>query len=271
MPELPEVETTRRGIEPHILKRAVQSVIVREPRLRWPVTESLAQQMPGHVLQRINRRGKYLLLETDAGVLLIHLGMSGSLRIVTQTFPLRKHDHVDLVFDRNTVLRFTDPRRFGCLLWLTTDPCAHPLLRELGPEPLSDEFDGAYLKQRSRHKKVAVKNFIMDSKVVVGVGNIYANEALFAAGIRPGRAAGRVSLAQYQLLVKKIKAVLARSIKVGGTTLRDFTGGDGQPGYFKQSLKVYGRDGEPCKNCGEVIRLSRQGQRGTFYCPQCQN
>lgn len=270
MPELPEVETTRRGIEPHILGKTIQSVVVRQPALRWPVSPALSRELPGHTFSRVGRRGKYLLLETDVGTLLIHLGMSGSLRIVPRDFSLGKHDHVDLVFDAETVLRYTDPRRFGCMLWIHSGVMQHPLLRDLGPEPLSVEFTGEHLKHESRHKKVAVKNFIMDSKVVVGVGNIYANEALFAAGLRPGRAAGRVTLDQYRVLVKKIQAVLRRSIEVGGTTLRDFTGGDGQPGYFKQSLKVYGRDGEACRRCGAKIRLARTGQRSTFYCGQCQ-
>lgn len=270
MPELPEVETTRAGITPHIINQSVRSVIIRQSRLRWQVPRSLKRELPGHCFHEVSRRGKYLLLCSTAGTLLIHLGMSGSLRILPSGSPVRKHDHIDLEFESGAVLRFTDPRRFGCMLWIKSDPMAHPLLSELGPEPLSTEFDGDYLKSRSRQKKQAVKNFIMDSKVVVGVGNIYANEALFASGIRPGKAAGRITLIQFQLLAQKIKSILHNAIKVGGTTLRDFTGSDGQPGYFSQSLMVYGRNEESCRVCGNTIRLSRLGQRSTFYCPHCQ-
>ncbi|MEX2131314.1 MAG: bifunctional DNA-formamidopyrimidine glycosylase/DNA-(apurinic or apyrimidinic site) lyase [Pseudohongiellaceae bacterium] len=270
MPELPEVETTRSGIAHHIINQPVRSVTVRQSRLRWQVPRSLKQELPGHFFHAVTRRGKYLLLSSDAGTLLIHLGMSGSLRILPGTSPVRKHDHIDLQFESGSILRFTDPRRFGCMLWFKSDPMNHPLLTDLGPEPLSMDFDGHYLKARSRHKKQAIKNFIMDSKVVVGVGNIYANEALFASGIRPGKAAGRITLARYQLLAEKIKAILHQAIKLGGTTLRDFTDSDGQPGYFSQSLMVYGRDRQLCRVCNQPIRVSRLGQRSTFYCPHCQ-
>lgn len=270
MPELPEVETTRRGISPTLLHKPVREVVIRAPSLRWPIPKALVKTLPGTRFDRIDRRAKYLLLRNERGYVIIHLGMSGSLRIVPATTPPGKHDHVDIILADNKALRFTDPRRFGCLLWHSGPPEEHPLLQGLGPEPLTDGFDGDYLKAVSKGKKVAVKNFIMNSAVVVGVGNIYANEALFAAGIRPTRAAGRVSRARYVRLAQQIKAVLQNAIDVGGTTLRDFTGGDGKPGYFKQSLKVYGRGGQPCVECGIPLTEIRLGQRSTVYCQQCQ-
>ena len=270
MPELPEVETTRRGIAPHILGQQVTQVVVRNPRLRWPVPDSLAVTLPGKTILAVERRAKYLLLKTAAGTLLMHLGMSGSLRIVTAAEAVEPHDHLDVVFSHGQVLRFTDPRRFGCALWLTEDPCQHPLLRSLGPEPLSDEFATDTLYAASRGRKAPIKTFIMDNQVVVGVGNIYANEALFAAGIHPKRPAGRVSKSRYARLVTAIKAVLARAIEQGGTTLRDFVGGDGKPGYFRIELKVYGHAGEPCANCQRPLKEIRLGQRATVFCSHCQ-
>lgn len=270
MPELPEVETTRRGIAPGVLGKRVRTVAVREPRLRWPVPTALAAELPGQRIVDVGRRGKYLLLQAETGVLLIHLGMSGSLRILSRNAAAGKHDHVDITFTDGTTLRFTDPRRFGCLLWLKEAPARHPLLAGLGPEPLSEDFDDACLSRGARGKKVAIKNFIMDSRVVVGVGNIYANEALFAAGIRPSRPAGKVSAARLSRLSREIRRVLDRAIKVGGTTLRDFTGSDGAPGYFRQSLNVYGRAGLPCRQCGKTLREIRLGQRSTVYCTNCQ-
>ncbi|MFM1897622.1 MAG: hypothetical protein RLZZ385_2696 [Pseudomonadota bacterium] len=270
MPELPEVETTLRGISPHVLGKTVARVIVRDSRLRWPIPAELARELPGQSIDVLRRRGKYLLLHCRQKTLLVHLGMSGSLRIVSTDFPLRKHDHVDIVFTDGSTLRYTDPRRFGCLLWLTGDVTRHPLLKDLGPEPLTDAFDGDFLYQASRGKSVAVKNFIMDSHVVVGVGNIYANEALFGAGIHPVRKAGRVSRERYRGLAGEIKSVLGNAIRVGGTTLRDFTGSDGKPGYFRQSLQVYGRAGLPCRKCGGLLREIRLGQRSTVYCGVCQ-
>ncbi len=270
MPELPEVETTRRGIEPHIEKKQVREVILRRTTLRWPITPALGRDLPGETIESVGRRGKYLLLATKKGTLLIHLGMSGSLRIVDVDRPVAKHDHVDIVFANRKVLRYTDPRRFGCLLWDTEAVEAHPLLASLGPEPLSEDFNTAYLFKKSRKRSVAVKAFIMDSKVVVGVGNIYANESLFLAGINPKRCAGKISRARYEKLLLCIRQVLQRAIDVGGTTLRDFTGSDGEPGYFAQSLHVYGRKGEPCHNCEETLKEIRQGQRSTVYCPRCQ-
>lgn len=271
MPELPEVETTRLGITPKILNQIVSAVKVRQPKLRWPVPESLSLELPGLCFHSIERRGKYLLLETTKGVLLVHLGMSGSLRIVPSDNPPTKHDHVDVMFNSGFTLRYTDPRRFGCMLWIKQPVYSHPLLKNLGLEPLSDEFDGRYLKLRSLGKQTAIKSFIMDSSVVVGVGNIYANESLFNAGISPTRKAKNISLSRFQLLAEQIKLVLKNAIKVGGTTLRDFTGSDGKPGYFKQSLMVYGRGGEPCFICNRKLTELRIGQRSTVYCIRCQS
>jgi formamidopyrimidine-DNA glycosylase len=269
MPELPEVETTRRGVEPHCLGRMVRRVIVREPRLRWPVPDQLALSLPGQAIEAVERRGKYLLFRTAAGSLLVHLGMSGSLRMIATGVPPGRHDHIDVLLEGGVCLRYHDPRRFGCFLWLAPGEL-HPLLAKLGPEPLSPEFDGQLLYRRSRGRKGPIKNLIMDGKVVVGVGNIYANEALFLSGIRPDRAAGRISLARYQQLADNIKLVLASAIKQGGTTLRDFVGGDGRPGYFAQQLLVYGRSGQSCKRCGGLLRELRLGQRSSVYCVTCQ-
>jgi len=269
MPELPEVETTRRGVEPHCLGRAVRQVIVREPRLRWPVPDRLALALSGQVIKAVERRAKYLLFRTEAGSLLVHLGMSGSLRIVVADVPPGRHDHIDVLLEGGVCLRYHDPRRFGCFLWSAPGEI-HSLLSGLGPEPLSAEFDGQLLYQLSRGRKGPIKNFIMDGKVVVGVGNIYANEALFQSGIRPDRAAGRISLARYQRLADIIKQVLTSSIEQGGTTLRDFVGGDGKPGYFAQQLLVYGRAGQPCRCCGSPLRERRLGQRSSVYCVTCQ-
>ena len=270
MPELPEVETTRRGIETHIENNKVSKVILRRKTLRWPITPALSKDLPGETIQSVSRRGKYLLLATQKGCLLIHLGMSGSLRIVESSRAAAKHDHVDVVFANNKVLRYTDPRRFGCILWETEPIEAHPLLASLGPEPLEDNFHTDYLFKKSRRRNIAVKTFIMDSKVVVGVGNIYANESLFLAGISPKRSAGKISKPRYEKLVECIQQVLQQAIDVGGTTLKDFTGSDGEPGYFAQSLHVYGRRGEPCHGCNGTLKEIRQGQRSTVYCPQCQ-
>jgi formamidopyrimidine-DNA glycosylase len=270
LPELPEVETTRRGIAPHVEGKRVKEVLVRDSRLRWPVTPTLAAELRGQTIDTIERRAKYLLLHTKAGTLLAHLGMSGSFRIVEPAEPVRKHDHVDIVLANNRILRFHDPRRFGCMLWVKDDLHEHPLLAGLGPEPLSKELTGEYLFARSRKRSAPVKSFIMDQRIVVGVGNIYANEALFGAGISPRRKSGAVTRAQFAALVAEIKAVLKRSIKSGGTTLRDFVGSDGAPGYFIQELQVYGRGGEPCARCRSKLTEFRQGQRTTVYCPKCQ-
>ncbi|MEH6589411.1 MAG: bifunctional DNA-formamidopyrimidine glycosylase/DNA-(apurinic or apyrimidinic site) lyase [Halioglobus sp.] len=269
MPELPEVETTRRGVEPYSAGKIIQRLEVRESRLRWPVPENLPTLLAGRRITAVERRAKYLLFRTESGTLLVHLGMSGSLRVMASNDPPQKHDHIDLHLQGGRCLRFNDPRRFGSFLWQDVGS-THTLLESLGPEPLSDSFDGALLHRLSRGRKTAVKSFIMDGNVVVGVGNIYANEALYRAGIRPNRAAGRVSLARYRVLAEEIKQVLTHAIDQGGTTLRDFVGGDGKPGYFAQELNVYGREGQPCKGCGAALRAMRLGQRATVFCMACQ-
>lgn len=270
MPELPEVETTRRGIEPHSKNRVVTDVVVRQSKLRWPVPRGLKQKLSGHKIEKVARRAKYLLLSFDHGTLILHLGMSGSLRIIKADSAAGKHDHFDLVFDNGKALRLTDPRRFGAVLWTPGDPDTHELLRTLGPEPLDDDFSTDYLYQRSRGRKATIKQFIMDGKIVVGVGNIYASESLYLAGINPKTAAGKVSRERLEHLVAAIKQVLTEAIKQGGTTLRDFVGGDGKPGYFAQQLKVYGREGEACPGCGGAVKQVVLGQRASYYCPHCQ-
>lgn len=271
MPELPEVETTLRGIEPHLANQTVTKIDIRQPKLRWPITPELTDQMQGQVITHLSRRGKYIGIHTAKGTLIIHLGMSGSLYFVPPNTPPLFHDHVDFCFaGEANWLRYTDPRRFGAILWTTNDWLQHELLSHLGPEPLSPDFHVDYLHEKAKGRKVAIKTFIMDSKVVVGVGNIYANEALFMAGIRPTRMASNISKARLAYFVECIKMVLASAIKQGGTTLRDFVGGDGKPGYFKQELAVYGRAGKPCRQCGGELKEIRQGQRSTVYCPDCQ-
>ncbi|MHB8425628.1 MAG: bifunctional DNA-formamidopyrimidine glycosylase/DNA-(apurinic or apyrimidinic site) lyase [Gammaproteobacteria bacterium] len=270
MPELPEVETTRRGIEPHLLGRTVTAVCIRNRKLRWPVSPAIRHTLPGQRITSVRRRAKYLLLETAAGTVILHLGMSGSLRVLPADTPAEKHDHLDIVLDSGRALRLRDPRRFGTLLWTTSDPGGHKLLRMLGPEPLGDDFDGDYLFAKARRRKVAIKNFIMNSHIVAGVGNIYASEALFLAHIHPQRAAGRVSRERYLSLATAIRKVLNAAIKAGGTTLRDFSRADGEPGYFRQHLRVYGRAGKPCERCGTAIAARVTGQRSTYYCPHCQ-
>ena len=269
MPELPEVETTRRGVEPHCRGAVVRQLVVREPRLRWPVPHDLAAALCGQTIVAVERRAKYLLFRTAAGSLMVHLGMSGSLRVVAPDEAPGRHDHIDLLLEGGSCLRYNDPRRFGSFLWLEPGE-QHPLLRHLGPEPLSAEFDGEMLYRRSRGRSGPVKSFIMDGKVVVGVGNIYANEALFLSGIRPDRAAGRISRLRYQRLAANIKQVLTSAIEQRGTTLRDFVGGDGKPGYFAQKLHVYARAGRPCTCCGTALRELRLGQRSSVYCVACQ-
>lgn len=270
MPELPEVETTLRGIEPHIINKTISSVIIRQPSLRWPVPKSLIKRkLEKKKIENIKRRGKYLLLESSNENLIVHLGMSGSLRI-SKKENLKKHDHIDICFEDGTILRYCDPRRFGCFLW-SKDIDTHFLLKNLGPEPLGNSFSGDYLFHKSRKRKVSIKNFIMNSKVVVGVGNIYASEALFAAGIRPSSIAGKIPRKKYDFLAKEIVHILRKSIEEGGTTLRDFIGGDNRPGYFKQSLRVYGREGKECYQCNSIIKGQRIGQRASAYCPKCQS
>ena len=271
MPELPEVETTRRGIAPHIQHKKFQSVIIRQPQLRWPVPANLVSDLPGLTVRSVSRRGKYLLLATDAGTLLMHLGMSGNLRITTAEQALRKHDHIDLIFDDGTVLRLNDQRRFGAVLWTDEPVEHHPLLATLGPEPLSSDFNGEQLFKPSRNRIIPVKNLIMDSHIVVGVGNIYASESLFLARIHPKRPAGEIDLSAYQGLAEAIKTVLQQAIQQGGTTLRDFTDAQGKPGYFQQALSVYGRDGQACLCCAEPIQQLKIGQRASYFCGSCQH
>ena len=274
MPELPEVETTRRGLLPHLPGRRVQHVLLRRPDLRWPIPDEVAALLPEQRIEGIRRRAKYLLLDTAAGSALLHLGMSGSLRVLPEDTAVRAHDHVDIGLEGldgapDRVLRFNDPRRFGCLLWQAPGE-VHPLLAGLGPEPLSDDFDGDYLFSRSRGRAAPVKTFLMDQAVVVGVGNIYAAEALFMAGISPLRPAGKVSRARYVALAEAVKAILAHAIARGGTTLRDFLSPDGAPGYFEQELLAYGRGGAPCPRCGRPMRQALVGQRASVWCGHCQ-
>jgi len=269
MPELPEVETSRRGIEPWIVDTSITKVIVRDRRLRWPIAQGVERHLQGQPVHSVDRRAKYLLINTGNGTAILHLGMTGSVFIVDHDTPAGIHDHFDFELDSGKTLRFRDPRRFGSFHW-SNDPLAHPLLARLGPEPLSSEFNGEYLWRKSRGRKVSVKQFIMNAQVVVGVGNIYASESLFLAGINPKRAAGRIARHRYDVLADSIKDILSRAIEAGGTTLRDFYGGDGEPGYFKQQLEVYDRDGEHCRHCNMVISAFVQGQRSTYYCKSCQ-
>ena len=270
MPELPEVETTRRGIAPHVVGRRVLAVTVRNGRLRRPVPAALRRDLPGQVIETVRRRGKYLILDAGAGSVIIHLGMSGSLRLVSCGEPPGPHDHVEFRLEDRRCLRLRDPRRFGLVLWTRRDPLRHPLLRELGPEPLEPGFDGDYLFGRTRGRRVAIKPFLMDGRVVAGVGNIYANEALFRAGIHPARAAGRIGRSRCHRLAEAVREVLREAIAAGGSTLRDFTDGEGRPGYFSHRFRVYGRAGEPCPRCGRPLRHCILGQRATYYCGRCQ-
>ncbi len=270
MPELPEVETTLRGVTPYLRGRRIRRVEVREPRLRWRVPSSLPRETAGQAITHTRRRGKYLLIDLERGSLIVHLGMSGSLRVLHAATPVLAHDHLDIVLDSGFALRFNDPRRFGCVLFVPDDPLEHPLLRRLAPEPLDDAFDGAYLERVTRGRKVAIKQLLMNGQIVVGVGNIYASEALFRARIHPLRAAGRLKRRELDALARAIKRVLALAIRVGGTTLRDYVGADGSPGYFRQKLYVYERSGRPCRRCGTPIRQITQGARSTYFCPKCQ-
>ncbi|WP_019894704.1 bifunctional DNA-formamidopyrimidine glycosylase/DNA-(apurinic or apyrimidinic site) lyase [Hydrogenovibrio halophilus] len=276
MPELPEVETTRRGIAPSLTDRTITRFVLRQGSLRWPVPAELTQLLPGLVISGIQRRSKYLLLTltrpqgTPVGTLLIHLGMSGSLRLVSEQTPPRKHDHIDLVLDEGTCLRYHDPRRFGAWLWTTEPPAQHPLLKKLGPEPLSDDFDGTALFDALSRRKSAIKTCLMNAQIVVGVGNIYANEALFLTGLHPQTPAHSLTLAQCDALAGRIRHVLQAAIDQGGTTLNDFLSPDGTPGYFEQQLFVYGRAGDPCRRCAQPIEKRVLSQRATYFCPHCQ-
>ncbi|USD65144.1 bifunctional DNA-formamidopyrimidine glycosylase/DNA-(apurinic or apyrimidinic site) lyase [Vibrio sp. SCSIO 43136] len=268
MPELPEVEVSRLGITPHLQGHTIQSITVRQPKLRWAVPAEL-QKLVGEKILGISRRAKYLLIETEKGSAIVHLGMSGSLRVLDAFIEPNKHDHVDLVLSNGKVLRYNDPRRFGA--WLYQAPQAdHQVFATLGPEPLTDEFCAATLIDKAKNKRVAIKQLIMDNKVVVGVGNIYANEALFSSGIHPQTPAGKVTDSQLSALTDEIKKVLSKAIEQGGTTLKDFNQADGKPGYFAQELLVYGRAGEPCLVCHDTIQEAKVGQRNTFFCSTCQ-
>ena len=268
MPELPEVETTKRGLEPLIVNQTVEQVILRRPDLRWPMPSDLSDYITGERVLSLRRRGKYILINFNSGTLIVHLGMSGSVKVLDTAKPYQKHDHFELVFDNNKAMRLNDPRRFGAVLFSQTGQ--HPLLDSLGVEPLGDDFDKDYLFNKSRDKKQNVKTFVMDSKVVVGVGNIYACESLFKAGINPKISAGRVSKKRYRVLTQCIRQTLSQAIEAGGTTLRDFSKVDGTPGYFTQTLSVYGREGKPCQLCNGKIERILQNQRSTFYCKTCQ-
>ena len=270
MPELPEVETTARGIKPHIINHPVNDIQLRHTQLRWPIPQNLLSHIKNEKVISIVRRAKYLLINFATGTLLIHLGMSGNLRICSLNTKAQKHDHVDIIFS-DCLLRFTDPRRFGAILWLGLAPELSPLLSKLGPEPLSEEFNSQYLYTSAQSRKLPVKQFIMDQKVVAGVGNIYATEALFMARISPSRSAGNISQKRYQLLVNAIKDILQQAIQQGGTTLKDFVGGDGKPGYFQQTLHVYGKSGEKCPNCQTPLKTIKLGSRTTVYCTKCQH
>lgn len=270
MPELPEVETTRRGLSPLVTGNRIGSITIRQPQLRWPVPD-VVQTLSGQQVLAIQRRAKWLIWRLESGSLLWHLGMSGSFRGWADAPPPGAHDHIDIQIEHGHLIRYTDPRRFGALLWSQTDPLTHPRLAGLGPEPFDATFDGDYLWRLSRGRRAPIKSFVMDGRVVVGVGNIYACESLFQAGIHPARAAGRVGRERYRRLAAAIRQILDRAIEVGGTSLRDFTVGDGTPGYFGQSLQVYGRAGLACSACGQPVRRVVIGQRSTFFCARCQH
>lgn len=276
MPELPEVETTRRGMAPHLVGQAIANVIVRNPRLRWPIPDDLSEILAGLTIQSVTRRAKYLLLDCGVGTLILHLGMSGSLRILPVKMAHlvaspEKHDHFDLNLDDRTILRLRDPRRFGAVLWHRGDILQHPLLMNLGPEPLTADFNAQQLFKKTRESRVSIKQTLMNSHVVVGIGNIYANEALFLAGINPEVAAGKIGIRRYERLVQAVKQILQQSIEAGGSSLRDFFNSDGHPGYFQQQYWVYGRAGERCKQCDREIKQIKQSQRSSFYCSDCQH
>jgi formamidopyrimidine-DNA glycosylase len=270
MPELPEVEITRRGLSAHLAGRTIANVVIRNGMLRWPIPKNLSSLLRGRIIISLKRRAKYLLMNCGNGTLILHLGMSGSLRVLAADTLPDVHDHFDLVLNNGKLMRLRDPRRFGAVLWHDGDPHTHPLLANLGPEPLEKNFDARYLFQATRKRSASIKQCIMDNHIVVGVGNIYANEALFRAGIKPQLAAGKLSLPRSEKLVAAIRATLEEAIKQGGSSLRDFVDTSGNPGYFQQNYWVYGRGGDPCSCCGSPIRQIRQGQRSSFYCVTCQ-
>ncbi|TFG81549.1 MAG: bifunctional DNA-formamidopyrimidine glycosylase/DNA-(apurinic or apyrimidinic site) lyase [Chromatiales bacterium] len=270
MPELPEVETTRRGLAPWLEGQKIARTVARTPRLRWPIPDEFTGRLPGARVSALDRRAKWLFLRTDRGTALLHLGMTGSFRVLREDQPPGIHDHLDIVTGDGVTIRFHDPRRFGSVLWTGGDPALHRFIAPLGPEPLGDDFTAGYLQQRSRKRSIAIKPHLMNAHIVVGVGNIYASEALFRAGIHPARAAGRIALPRMEALVVAVKEVLAESIHSGGTTLRDYYNGDGQPGYFARRLRVYDRAGRPCRECGAPVKQVVLGQRSSYYCPRCQ-
>ncbi len=270
MPELPEVEITRRGLAAHLTGLTIADVAIRNASLRWPIPKNLPKLLRGNAILSLKRRAKYLLMDCGNGSLILHLGMTGSLRILPANTPAEKHDHFDLVLSNGTLMRLRDPRRFGAVLWHTGEVHTHPLFATLGPEPLENDFNARYLYQATRGRSVSIKQCIMNNRIVVGVGNIYANEALFRAGIKPQLAAGKLSLPRCAKLVEEIRATLTEAIQLGGSTLRDFVDTSGQPGYFQQHYWAYGRGGEPCRKCGSLIKQIKQGQRSSFYCGTCQ-
>jgi formamidopyrimidine-DNA glycosylase len=270
MPELPEVETTRRGLLPHLVGRRVSDVVVRNRNLRWPVPRDLPRRMRGEEVLAIRRRGKYLLFECREGHLLVHLGMSGRLSLVDTDAPPRRHDHIDVAFEGRQSMRLTDPRRFGAMLWVRGPVERHALLRGLGLEPLEEGFTGEALRRLAAGRRVAVKHFLMNARLITGVGNIYASEALFRAGIHPLRGVNRISRPRWDRLAAAVRETLEQALAAGGTTLRDYASFDGRPGEFGTQCAVYGREGQPCPACATPIRALRQGQRSTFYCPGCQ-
>jgi formamidopyrimidine-DNA glycosylase len=270
MPELPEVETTLRGVAPHVVGRRIERMVVYDARLRWPVPRTLPQRLQGRTIDAVERRSKYLLFRLGGDTLIVHLGMTGSLRLYRTPPPRRTHDHVDLVLDGGTLLRYHDPRRFGAVLWHPASAKPHALLADLGPEPFDPAFDADYLHQATRGRRAAIKTTLMDNRVVVGVGNIYASESLFRAGIRPSTPAGRLSKPRIARLVDAVREVLASAIERGGTTLRDYVDSRGEPGRFQFATAVYDREGLPCRACGTTIRAMRLGQRSSYYCPRCQ-
>jgi formamidopyrimidine-DNA glycosylase len=270
MPELPEVETSCRGIAPHLQQQTIRKITIRQAQLRWPIPNDTNDVFQQQVISHVRRRGKYILLTTPVGTLILHLGMSGSVRVLPLDTPITKHDHVDIELNNGFCLRYNDPRRFGCLLWTHDNALQHPLLKTLGPEPLENDFTAEYLYVKTRQRKVCIKQLLMNGKIVVGVGNIYANEALFNSGIRPTKSAKRLTRQQCATLVLQVKQVLQKAITAGGTTLKDFTQADGKPGYFKQQLQVYGREAETCLHCHTPIKQITISNRSSFYCPQCQ-
>ena len=270
MPELPEVETIRRGIEPHVVGRTIEKVIVRDRRLRWPIARGFEKKLAGRRIRAVDRRGKYLLLDLGGDKVILHLGMTGNLALLEPGRAVKKHDHLDLELSGQLTLRFNDPRRFGAALWWPASHASHMLLEHMGPEPFAPEFSAEYLARLARKRSAPVKNFLMDGRIVVGVGNIYAVEALFRAGIRPMRQAGRVTRAEYGKLVEAVRSVLNDAIAAGGTTFRDFRDSNGEPGYFVQKLDVYDRAGQACRKCKTPIKRLVIGQRSSYYCPRCQ-